>query len=62
VIVWAACVWFEIVISAAPAPTFAGEIVTGPKQIVYNVPALPAGSYYFSCQVHPNMHGTITAK
>jgi len=41
---------------------FAGEIVTGPKQIVYNVPALPAGSYYFSCQVHPNMHGTITAK
>lgn len=41
---------------------FAGEIVTGPKQIVYNVPALPAGSYYFNCQVHANMHGTITAK
>jgi plastocyanin len=41
---------------------FAGEIVTGPKQVVYNVPALPAGSYYFVCQVHANMHGTITAK
>ena len=41
---------------------FAGEIVTGPKQVVYNVPPLPAGSYYFVCQVHANMHGTITAK
>jgi len=41
---------------------FKGEIVTGPKQVIYNVPPLPAGSYYFVCQVHANMHGTITAK
>lgn len=41
---------------------FAGEIITGPKQVVYNVPALPAGTYYFVCQVHANMHGTISAK
>ena len=41
---------------------FKGEIVTGPTTVVYNVPPLPAGSYYFVCSVHANMHGTITAR
>jgi plastocyanin len=41
---------------------FKGEIVTGPKQVIYNVPPLPVGSYYFVCNVHANMHGTVTAK
>ena len=40
---------------------FTGELVTGPKVVVYDVPALPAGSYTFSCTVHPNMTGSITA-
>ena len=40
---------------------FKGEIVTGPKVIVYDVPALPAGSYTFVCSVHPNMTGTLAA-
>jgi plastocyanin len=38
---------------------FTGEIVTGPASTVYDIPALPEGSYYFHCDVHPNMHGTV---
>jgi plastocyanin len=31
----------------------------GPKQVVYQVPALKAGSYFFRCDIHPNMKGTL---
>lgn len=42
---------------------FTGEIITGPKSIVYQVPALPAGSHFFRCDVHPTqMTGTIVAE
>ena len=37
-----------------------GEVITGPDattQIV--VPALDAGTYYFQCDVHPDMNGTV---
>jgi plastocyanin len=44
------------------ATAFQGDIVTGPAVAVYDVPALPAGSYTFVCSVHPNMTGTLTAK
>jgi plastocyanin len=39
---------------------FQGEIVTGPATLQYEVPPLPAGEYYFHCDVHPNMNGTVT--
>src|SRR5918996_3802251 len=39
---------------------FQGEIVTGPATAQYEVPPLPAGEYYFHCDVHPNMNGTVT--
>jgi plastocyanin len=48
--------------SASGEESFKGEIVAGPKVIVYDVPALPAGSYTFVCTVHPNMTGTLTAQ
>ncbi len=41
---------------------FQGDIVTGVTTVTYDVPALPAGTYGFVCQVHPNMTGTLTAK
>ncbi len=41
---------------------FRGTVFAGPKTMTYDVPALPAGTYYFHCDVHPNMSGTIEAK
>ena len=38
------------------------EIVTGPTQVTYDVPALAAGEYVFICSVHPNMVGALIAE
>ena len=46
---------------ASNAEVFKGEIFNGPGVRQYQVPALAAGSYKFSCTVHPNMVGTLTA-
>src|SRR5207247_7679075 len=35
--------------STAATTLFKGDLVTGPKSIVYHVPPLPAGSYFFRC-------------
>jgi cytochrome c oxidase subunit 2 len=37
-----------------------GEIFPGPAKKTYDVPPLKAGTYGFSCSVHPNMTGTLT--
>lgn len=34
---------------------------SGPKLVVYSVPALAAGTYHFVCEVHLDMKGTLTA-
>ena len=39
---------------------FKGAIFNGVETRVYDVPALPAGAYTFTCNVHPNMTGTAT--
>lgn len=39
---------------------FGGDVFTGPAQKVYEVPALPAGTYKLHCDVHPEMNGTLT--
>jgi plastocyanin len=36
--------------------------VTGPASIDYEIPAIPAGEYYFHCDVHPNMNGTVVVE
>jgi plastocyanin len=28
----------------------------------FTVPAIPAGTYYFHCDVHPSMTGTVIAR
>jgi mono/diheme cytochrome c family protein/plastocyanin len=40
---------------------FKGDIFPGPATRDYSVPALKAGTYAFSCTVHPNMTGELTA-
>ncbi len=32
----------------------------GPKKETWDVAGLPPGRYYFQCDVHPNMNGTVT--
>lgn len=40
---------------------FEGEMVTD-GTVVYNVPALDAGEYFFDCSLHPNMTGTLVVE
>jgi plastocyanin len=41
---------------------FKGALLTGPGSTTYDIPALPAGTYTFSCVVHPTMTGTLTVQ
>lgn len=38
---------------------FQGELLTGAGTADYQIPPLPAGEYYFQCDVHPAMNGTV---
>jgi plastocyanin len=37
---------------------FEGDMVTN-GTVVYDIPALDAGEYFFDCSLHPNMTGTL---
>jgi plastocyanin len=41
---------------------FKGEVVTGVQSTVYRVQGLPAGTYYFQCDVHPDMNGALVIR
>lgn len=43
---------------SAEEAVFVGDLVVGPKTITYHVPAL-IGAYFFRCDVHPQMNGTL---
>ena len=42
------------------AELFKGETFAGVATRVYDVPALPAGTYPYVCSIHSNMTGTAT--
>jgi mono/diheme cytochrome c family protein/plastocyanin len=46
---------------ASGAEVFKGDVFPGVEKRDYQVPALAAGTYQFTCTVHPNMTGTLTA-
>ena len=43
----------------ATTPLFQGDLVTGVATAEYKIPAIAAGKYYFQCDVHPTMNGTV---
>lgn len=45
--------------SSATKRVFVGKNFSGPATMDYAVGSLPAGSYFFRCDVHPNMNGTF---
>jgi plastocyanin len=45
--------------SSATKALFVGKTFSGPKTMDYQVPALSPGSYFFRCDVHPQMTGTL---
>jgi plastocyanin len=51
------------ILDASGGTAFKGDIFPGVATKIYNVPALPAGSYKFLCIVHPTiMTGTATVQ
>jgi plastocyanin len=48
------------ILDSQGASVFRGEVVTGPTTVSYQIPALPAGTYKFFCDVHPTMTGILT--
>ena len=41
---------------------FKGDLVTGVASATYDVPGLAAGTYFFHCDVHPTMSGSVVVK
>jgi plastocyanin len=41
---------------------FEGEIIGAAAETTYSVPALDKGEYYFQCDVHPGMNGTVVVE
>jgi plastocyanin len=39
---------------------FVEEPIGGPRVVIYDVPPLAAGTYYFRCDLHPDMKGNLT--
>lgn len=48
--------------STASTKVSVGDIFSGPAQKTQSVPALAAGTYFFRCDVHPDMQGSIVAE
>ena len=40
---------------------FKGELIDGPGRTTYAVQGLPAGTFFFLCDPHPDMNGTFIA-
>jgi plastocyanin len=45
--------------TASGTPLFTFEPFAGPATKTFPVAAIPAGEYYFHCDIHPNMNGTV---
>ena len=48
--------------ASASTNLFRGEVVSGPTTATYKVLALKVGTYYFRCDIHPQMSGTFVVR
>jgi plastocyanin len=48
--------------TASGAPLFTFEPFPGPATKTFDVPAIRAGGYYFRCDIHPSMQGTVVVR
>jgi plastocyanin len=39
-----------------------GDVINGDETVTVEVPALDAGEYYFMCDLHPEMNGTVVVE
>ncbi len=44
---------------SAEESLFVGDLIAGPETVTYDVPVLDPGEYYFRCDVHPQMDGSV---
>jgi plastocyanin len=44
---------------SASKEIFKGQVIPGGDSITYEVPSTPKGTYYFQCDIHPGMNGTV---
>lgn len=44
---------------SAEESLFVGDLIAGAEKVTYDVPALDPGAYYFRCDVHPQMDGSV---
>lgn len=47
---------------SAKQDIFVGDIIPGGQEITYSFKAPEKGEYYFQCDVHPGMNGTVTVE
>jgi plastocyanin len=48
--------------TASGVPLFTFEPFSGPRTEPFEVPAIPEGDYYFHCDIHTNMNGTVVVE
>ena len=46
---------------SADESLFVGDLIAGPETVTYEVPPLDPGEYFFRCDVHPQMNGSLEA-
>jgi plastocyanin len=46
--------------SSASQKVFGSDPLSGPAMVTYAVPALAPGTYFFRCDIHPDMSGQLT--
>jgi uncharacterized membrane protein/plastocyanin len=44
---------------SAGESVFVGDLIAGPETVTYDVPAIDPGTYFFRCDVHPQMNGSV---